>query len=113
MKMPIAILAACAGTLAVAQTDLAQAAYAGTTESKMPVTDVRSEPVTVVALLVNISHSNIRGHRRMARPGATGNGSTTRGRVLPKNQTRTTGSGATKSSISDQASGGILLKKKN
>jgi len=51
MKTRIAILAACASTLALAQADVARANYGAASESKGPVriTDVGSEPVIVVA----------------------------------------------------------------
>ena len=51
MTMRIAILAACAGTLALAQADVAQANYAPASESKTLVrnADVGVEPAIVVA----------------------------------------------------------------
>ena len=96
MKMRIAIITACAGTLALAQSNLAQAAYPGATEPTMPVTDVGPEPVIVLAQssLVNSSHSNIRHPGRVALPKTT----TDKGKQLP---------------IADQAAGGVLSKKKN
>jgi hypothetical protein len=62
MTLRIAIIAACAGTFALAQTNLAQAAYAGAAESKNRATiaNVWSDPAIVVATLINTSHSNIR-----------------------------------------------------
>jgi hypothetical protein len=51
MKMRIAILATCAGTLAVAQADVARANYDAASESKSPVriTDVGPEPAVRMA----------------------------------------------------------------
>ena len=62
MTMRIAILAACAGTLALAQADVAQANYSAASESKtlVRIADVGSEPVIVVAQSapVNTTRSN-------------------------------------------------------
>ena len=42
MKMHIALIAACIGTLALIQADIARAAYAGTLESKSEVMEAKS-----------------------------------------------------------------------
>ena len=108
MKTRIALIAACAGALALSQIDVAFAQ----------------------SLLVNTSHSNIRHQGKKisrtkpprptavvntnshpgttAKPNALQDVSTTRGRVLPGSGKGKTGPAA----ISDQASGGILTKNK-
>jgi hypothetical protein len=60
--MKIAILAACVGTLALAQADVARATYSAASAAKSAIgmNDVGSQPVIVVATVVNTSHSNIR-----------------------------------------------------
>ena len=60
MTMRIAILAACAGTLALALADVARANYSVASESKTLVrnADVGPEPVIVIAAPVNTSRSN-------------------------------------------------------
>ena len=86
MKFRIAILAAGAGTLALAQTDLAQANYAGASASTNAAgsTEIESGPVAKLAQYI--------GEGKAAKSGSfgRGNGSFQRGnsgsfRKLPKN----------------------------
>ena len=62
MKIRIAILAAYVGAFALAQADIALAAYTGAAASRMPATNVLSEPVIVVAqsAAINTTRSNIK-----------------------------------------------------
>ena len=77
MIIRIAILAACAGTLALAQADIARASYGAASESGSlaRLTDVEAEPVIVLAQNGrSVSGSNI----------WSGGISTSRSRVAPK-----------------------------
>jgi hypothetical protein len=84
MTIRIVIIAACAGTLALAQADVARAQSA----------------------VINTSHSNIR-HLGEVKSGAN------TGTALPKAQQQKADPGAAMAPISDQAQGGSLSKKKN
>jgi hypothetical protein len=88
MKIRIAILAAYVGAFALAQADIALAAYTGAAASKMPATNVLSEPLIVVAQSAAIS--------------------TTRSNI--KRPSEKVGPSAGNPSISDQANGGSLSK---
>lgn len=59
MKTRIAILVACAGTLALAQTDVARADFAGATALKTSnsVAAIRSQPAIVVAFKITENES--------------------------------------------------------
>jgi hypothetical protein len=105
MTIRIAIIAACAGTFALAQADFAQATYAAAPASKSVIgmNDVRSQPVIVVATLINISHSNIR------HPGVKSKETKT-APALSKTQKKKAGAGKAMQPISDQVQGGSRKK---
>lgn len=72
MNIRIAILAACAGTFALAQADVAQANYSAASGSKtlVKIADVGSEPAIVVAqgAAIITSRSNIKHPSQKAGP---------------------------------------------
>jgi hypothetical protein len=87
MKILNAVIVASAATAALVQADVTRAQSA----------------------VINTTHSNIRHPGEKATSGAMQEVSTTRGRVLSSKQKGKTGP----ANISDQASGGVLTKKKN
>jgi len=96
MNIRIAILAACAGTLVLAQINLAQAAHVGAAESTSlaRTTEVGSGPATMLAQsIISTSRSNIK--------------------YPSKTKSAASKGGKKQQPIADQAAGGVLTKKKN
>jgi hypothetical protein len=128
MKMRIAIIAACAGTLALAQTNPAQAAYPADSGSMSGATTTQAgaQPAMRLAAVINSTHSNIRhpNKNKTVRPGtkkqpisdqASGgskNAGTAKQPISDQASGGSKNAGTAKLPISDQANGGSMKNKK-